>query len=144
MNSLRLAAVASNPQITICNRCPAASERWDHIAGKAYCPQCQEQLASGESEPLIERTEPKLCAICDRRGTVCLQSFPLNADSPVEMDLCPDHLRALLSRRLGPHGYHQLQRQLQQLGLHTGEIFLLHEAFYDSHGRALKPVEEVI
>jgi hypothetical protein len=35
-----------------------------------------------------------------------------------------------------------LQRRLQKLRLNAEQIFLLHEVFYDSLGRALQPVEE--
>jgi hypothetical protein len=142
--SMRLVQTAALGSATGCCRCVHRGERWDRIAGKAYCPECQESLAGGEAEPLVERTEPKPCAICAHRGTICFQTFPLEAGAPVEMDLCPEHLRSLLSRRLGPYGYHQLQRQLQALGIDASEVFLLHEAFYDHHGRALKPVQEVI
>jgi hypothetical protein len=44
---------------------------------------------------------------------------------------------------LGPQGFCQLQRQLQGLGVHSTDVFLLHEAFYDHFGRALKPVQQL-
>jgi hypothetical protein len=144
MNRLRMAPGAISTPTTTCSRCPEASGRWDRIAAKSYCPQCEEQLAAGEADPLVERTEPQCCAVCERRGTICFRTFPLNGETPVEIDLCPEHLRALLSRRLGPHGFNQLQRQLEQLGIDRVDVFLLHEAFYDTYGRALKPVQEVI
>jgi hypothetical protein len=59
------------------------------------------------------------------------------------MYLCADHFRALLGRRLGPMAFQVLQRRLQKLRLNAEQIFLLHEVFYDSLGRALQPVEEV-
>jgi len=36
-----------------CCRCGLDRDRWDRIAGKTYCPNCQEDLAMGEGEPLI-------------------------------------------------------------------------------------------
>lgn len=142
MNSLRFAATMGPVSPDSCCRCSQPGERWDRIAAKAYCPQCQEQLAAGELEPLVEPTVPQLCAACGRRGTVCFQTFPLQASQAIEMDLCPAHLRDVLSRRLGQSSYHQLLRQLRTLGLQASEVFLLHDAFYDRRGRALKPVQD--
>jgi hypothetical protein len=96
----------------------------------------------GLAEPLIEPTEKKTCAACGRRGTVCFLTFPLQSATPVEMDLCAEHLRALLGRRLGPYAFHQLRRRLQHVGLDVSVIFLLHDAFYDEHGRAIQPATE--
>lgn len=142
MNALRLSPADDSLESGGCCRCAQAGQRWDRVAAKAYCPQCEEQLAAGEMEPLVEPTEPRLCVICSRRGTVCYRTFPRETEQTLEMDLCPEHLRDLLSRRLGPFGYHQLHRQLCTLGLRTSEVFLLHDAFYDRQGRALKPVHE--
>jgi hypothetical protein len=136
---------ASPDQVSVwvpCSRCAEKDRRWDRIAGKAYCPNCQEALAVGEAEPLIERTERRLCAACSRQGTIALTTFPLDAPRPVEIDLCPEHLRGLLGRCLAPHAFHQLRRQLFLLGVGAAEVFLLHESFYDSHGRALQPAIE--
>jgi hypothetical protein len=55
------------------------------------------------------------------------------------MDLCPEHLRALIGRRLSPAAFHQLRRQLFTLGLDPEAIFLMHGAFYDQGGQALQP-----
>jgi hypothetical protein len=99
-------------------------------------------LAVGEGEPLVERTQNRRCAVCSKVGTVCFQTFPLQAHDPVEIDLCPEHLRALLGRRLGPYAFHQLRRQLTALGLGVEDLFLLHGAFYDGQGRALQPALE--
>ena len=66
----------------------------------------------------------------------------LNSRRPVEIDLCAEHIRALAGRRLGPHAFEQLRQQLYSLGLEVAQIFLLHEAFYDAHGRALQPALE--
>jgi hypothetical protein len=59
------------------------------------------------------------------------------------MDLCAEHFRALLSRRLDPQAFTRLRQQLAAKGLSPHSIFLLHEAFYDERGRALKPAVEV-
>jgi hypothetical protein len=100
-------------------------------------------LAIGESEPLIERTENRACAVCSRAGTVCFCTFPLHAKAPLIMDLCGEHLRCLLARRLGPFAFNQIRRRLQALELDVEELFLLHSAFYDCQGRALHPAVEI-
>src|SRR5207245_632468 len=142
MDSVRLAPPDTCFPPVRCCRCAGDDRRWDRIVGKPYCPSCQEALAVGEAEPLMERTEWKACAACGRRGTVCLVTFPLESARPVELDLCPEHLRAFLGRRLGPHAFHQLRRQLALLGVEVAEVFLLHGAFYDANGRALQPAVE--
>src|SRR5437660_692549 len=143
MNPLRRLTGETLAALKTCCRCSRAGERWDRIAGRAYCPRCQEALAQGEGEPLRERTAASHCCICDLKGTVCFQTFPLESPAPVEMDLCPEHLRGLLSRRLGSHAFHQLQRQLGLLELTAEDVFLLHEAFYDTLGRPRQPILEV-
>jgi hypothetical protein len=139
MDSLRVAPQESVPSTIGCCRCLEANHRWDRIAGQAYCPNCQELLAQGEAAPLILATEKKTCAVCNHPGTVCFLTFPLQAAAPVEMDLCPDHLRALLGRRLSPPAFHQLRGKLAALGHEAEDIFLLHGAFYDSQGHAFLP-----
>jgi hypothetical protein len=126
-----------------CSRCRATGCPWDHIAGESFCPDCQESLAQGEGEPLIVRTEKNRCAVCEQQGTIRYLTYPLHAAEPVEMDLCPRHFHALLSRRLDRYAYHQLGRQLQALGLTARQVFLLHEAFYDEQGRPLQPIPEL-
>jgi len=96
----------------------------------------------GEGDPLVARTDRKRCAVCHHLGTVRYVTFPLHSRRPVEIELCPEHVRALVARRLGPHAFEQLRRQLTGLGLEVAEVFLLHEAFYDEHGRALQPAVE--
>ncbi|HXG08451.1 MAG TPA: hypothetical protein VNK04_01550 [Gemmataceae bacterium] len=125
-----------------CSRCRAPGCYWDRIAGQSCCPDCEEALAAGEGPPLVARTEKNRCAVCGRVGTVPYLTFPLHVPGAVEIDLCPEHFRALLGRRLGPYAFQQLRRQLYALGLTVEQIFLLHEVFYDSHGRALQPVIE--
>ncbi len=142
MDSLRRIALDRLIPAMACSQCQAVGQRWDRIAGPSFCPGCVEALARGEGEPLILRTEPQRCAICDHTGTVRYLTFPLYDSSPVEMDLCPEHMRGLLGRRLGPHAFHRLRRQLHKLGLTVEDVFLLHEAFYDANGHALQPAVE--
>jgi hypothetical protein len=142
MDPVRLVSQDNLLSPTPCCRCSRCDERWDRIAAKVYCPNCQEAVVLGETAPLIERTEKRSCAVCDRSGTVCFRTFPLQSPTPLDIDLCPEHLRALLARRLGPRSFHQLRRQLARLGFTATEIFLLHDAFYDEQGRALQPAFE--
>ena len=141
MESLRLATQDIKPAAVPCHRCHAAKRRWDRIAGRALCPECQESLVLGLSEPFVAKTEGNLCAACGRRGTVRYVTFPLQSSKPLEVDLCPEHLRALLGRRLGPYAFHQLRRRLHLLGLGVELVFLLHDSFYDENGKALQPAE---
>jgi hypothetical protein len=142
MTSVRLAALDHVLPLAPCCRCGAGQRPWDHIAGQSFCPHCLEALAMGEADPLITRTENSRCAICHQLGTVRYLTFPLHWSRFVEMDLCGEHLRGLLGRRLGPHAFAQLRRQLVGIGLEVDLIFLLHDAFYDRHGRALQPAVE--
>src|SRR5262245_27351163 len=88
-----------SPTIPCC-RCNADAGRWDRIVGKPYCPHCQEALIQGEAPPLIERTRKNRCAVCNQAGSVPYLTFPHQSSTPVEIDLCPEHLRGLLARRL--------------------------------------------
>jgi hypothetical protein len=142
MDRLRLIPTERAARMAPCCRCLEPHERWDRIADKAYCPNCEEALIMGEAPPLVERTERRFCAVCAEGGTVRYQTFPLRSESPVEIDLCPEHLRAILGRRLDPSAFHQLRRQLHALALEVEDIFLLHGAFYDPSGRALQPAVE--
>ncbi|HEV3205191.1 MAG TPA: hypothetical protein VGY77_12440 [Gemmataceae bacterium] len=143
MNPLRIVPADAIPLALPCSRCERIEGCWDRIAGKAYCPHCQEMLVMGEGEPLIEQTEENRCAVCSRLGTVCFHSFPLQAVRPVAIDLCPAHLRHLLGRCLGSYAYHQLRRQLNLIGIPSENLFLLHSAFYDDQGHALQPARVV-
>lgn len=96
----------------------------------------------GEGDPLVAKTDRRRCAVCHHLGAVRFVTFPLHSRRPIEIELCPEHLRALVARRLGPHAFEQLRRQLETLGLEAAEVFLLHEAFYDEQGRALQPAVE--
>ena len=143
MESLRLAPANSNfPKIPCC-RCSDHARYWDRIAGKTYCPSCLEALAVGEGDPLIAKTERRRCTVCHHLGTVRYVTFPLHSRRPIEIELCAEHVRAIVGRRLGPHAFEQLRRQLDKLGFDASDIFLLHEAFYDADGRALQPALEM-
>jgi hypothetical protein len=142
MERLRNASLERSCYVVPCCRCAAGERHWDRIAGKGYCPSCQESLIVGETEPLIERTETRRCVVCGRIGTLRYITFPLNRPAPLEMDICGEHLRGLLGRKLGPFAFHQLRRQLRQLKLDPEDVFLLHGAFYDHEGRALRPAVE--
>jgi hypothetical protein len=142
MSGVRRAPAESVPIVSECCRCGRAGRRWDRIAGRAYCPNCEEALAQGEGQPLRARLILAPCSVCHGERTVIFHTFPPEGAAPVEMDLCPEHLRGLLSRRLGAHAFHQLQRQLRLLDVAASDIFLLHEEFYDPHGRARHPIYE--
>jgi hypothetical protein len=143
MTRVRRATVERETILMPCCRCGREGGRWDRIAAKAYCPHCQEALALGEAEPLVEKTRQLHCAVCDHVGAVTFLTFPLHSIEAVELDLCPEHLRGLIGRHLGPFAYHQIRRQLDALEVMVDEIFLLHEAFYDIYGRALHPLTDL-
>jgi hypothetical protein len=143
MESLRKICRDDLTRLAECSLCQAPSQRWDRIAGRAYCPGCEESLARGEGAPLIVRTEANSCAACEHAATVRFLTFPLNAALALEFDLCPEHLRGLLGRHLGPSAFRQLRQRLHGLGLTVEEIFLLHNAFYDANGRALQPAVDL-
>jgi len=127
------------PTSAMCCRCGAVDQPWDRIAGKAYCPSCQEALALGEAHAVIESVGTEACSVCQRSGTVRFETFPLKQAAPVAFNLCADHLRAIVGRTLGPFAFRQLVGSLGALGIRREDIFLLHDAFYDNHGRALQP-----
>jgi hypothetical protein len=89
------------------------------------------------------RTEPRPCSACGVSGTLPFITVPLHARA-VAIDLCPAHLLGLLGRRLDRSAYLELSRLLHAVGLETGRVFLLHEAFYDRKGKALQPVPEAV
>jgi hypothetical protein len=139
MDNVRIASAEGVAAAPGCCRCAEVNKRWDRIAGQPYCPNCQEMLVQGEADPLVVKTDKKRCAVCDRLGTVCYLTYPLQAPAPVEIELCPEHLRALVGRCLVPHAFEQLRRRLHGLGIGVEDIFLLHGAFYDSNGHASMP-----
>jgi hypothetical protein len=140
MDGVRIFCVGTADRLGPCGRCGAAGQPWDRIADQACCPDCEESLVAGEGAPLVLRTEPRRCCVCDQAGTVAFRSAPLHRPDLVEFDLCPGHFRDLLARRLRPFAYHQLRRALHGLGITVEQVFLLHEAFYDPQGKALQPV----
>ncbi len=142
MDGLRLVKGNGLAGAAPCSRCQATGCPWDRVADKPICPDCQERLALGEGEPLVERAERRRCAACQQVGTIRYLTYPLHVPDPVEIDLCAYHFQALLSRRLDWQAFQRLSRQLLALGITAQEIFLLHEAFYDEHGRALQPVAD--
>lgn len=142
MESLRLVPGQKTPGDVPCCRCTCEERSWDRLAGLPLCPECQEALIMGLAAPLCLPTERRRCAVCSRTGTIRYLTYPLNLTVPVEMDLCSEHIRALLGRRLGSYAYHRIRRRLHDVGLSVEHIFLLHDAFYDANGRALQPAQE--
>ncbi len=126
-----------------CARCGAIGCHWDHLAARPICPDCQEGLLRGDGEALVLKRERRGCAVCERIGTVRYLTFPLHESEPIEIDLCPAHLRDLMARRLSRRAFQRLRRQLNLLGLAVEQIFLLHESFYDENGSALRPLHDV-
>src|SRR5438270_13914682 len=127
MENLRIAPLHESPLILPCCRCARKERSWDRIAGKAYCPECQEAIVLGLSDPLIERAKANSCAVCHRLGTIQYLTFPRQSSTPIEIDLCPEHLRSLLGRKLRPYAFRQLRRRLESVGVHVELIFLLHD-----------------
>jgi hypothetical protein len=142
MTGVRVIENADHNPLTPCGRCAAGGCPWDRIGATPLCPDCQESLALGEADAVVERTERRPCAVCARVGVVRYLTYPLRSPHPVEIDLCGEHFHALLRRRLDRHAYRQLTRQLQTLDLTPHQVFLLHEAFYDANGRPLQPVPD--
>ena len=135
MTGLRIVAGHDVIPHTPCVRCQADGCPWDRIADKPICPDCQEKLALGEGPPLVEKLDrDQVCAICTEPGTVRYLTYPLNLKEPLEIDLCGHHLQALLYRRLDRTAFQHLVELLDDLGVTTQQVFLLHNAFYDAAG----------
>lgn len=126
-----------------CCRCAAAGCPWDRVAGGPLCSDCQDLLALGVGEPLVEPLKAGACACCGRPRVVRFQTDPLQASASIEIELCPEHFRDLLCRRLDLTALTELGRRLRRLGIEPRQVFLLHEAFYDETGQALQPVPEL-
>lgn len=142
MTALRLLTAEPVATEQLCCRCRAPGLTWDRIAGRPYCPDCEEALVQGDAEPLVERCEPTPCGVCAATGTLSYLTFPLQSRTPVEIQLCGRHLRDLLARRLAPTAYHHIRRQLAAFRIDVGRVFLLHDAFYDAEGRSLQPATD--
>ena len=142
MSAMRMVRDASVMPRSPCSRCGAIGCHWDHLVGRPLCPDCQEALLRGNAEALVLRRERRGCAVCEQIGTVRYLTFPLHEPEPIEIDLCPAHLRDLMGRRLSRRAFRRLRRQLNLLGLAVEQIFLLHESFYDESGTALRPMTE--
>jgi hypothetical protein len=143
MTGLRIVAGTGEVPMIPCIRCQADGCPWDRIADKAICPDCQEKLALGEGPPLVEKPDgANCCAICDQPGTVRYLTYPLHSKAPLEIELCADHLQALLYRRLDRLAFQRLVERLESLSVTTQQVFLLHNAFYDAGGRPLQPIVE--
>ena len=143
MDDVREVAAETPAAPVPCVHCRATGSTWDRVAGLPFCPDCQERLAHGETEALRLRAAPRPCAVCRHPGSVPFRTHPLRAAAPVEFDLCAVHFRALFRRGLDHAAFHHLVRKLRRVGVTPGQVFLLHEAFYDRHGRALQPVPDV-
>jgi hypothetical protein len=139
MNGLRTLLADEEAAPNECVRCRATGCPWDRIGDTAICPDCQELLIRGEGDPLRLNLELRCCVACGSKGTVPFVTVPLRYRA-LAIDLCATHIRNLLSRRLDRAAFLELARELQAIELSPGRIFLLHEAFYDRHGRALQPV----
>src|SRR5437763_12159983 len=142
MSSMRVVSDSGLSPVSPCSRCQSIGCHWDRLEGQPLCPDCQVDLLRGEGDPLVMRRERRGCAICDQLGTIRYMSFPLHESEPIEIDLCPSHLRDLMSRRLTSRAFQRLRRQLNLLGLAVEQIFLLHESFYDENGFALRPMPD--
>jgi hypothetical protein len=138
--AIRPCTAGQHSPLAPCSRCQATGCPWDRIGPSPVCPDCQEALVAGEAEPLVQRLEPRPCAVCSSPGVVAFVTFPLHARQGLEVDLCPRHFHALIGRRLDRYAYRALAHQLQGLGLAARHVFLLHEAFYDERGHPLRPV----
>src|SRR5262245_3089597 len=113
MEGLRKVSGSGHSPVAACTRCQATGCPWDRIGIQAICPDCQEKLAMGEGEALVERLVPHRCAVCQQCGTVPYLTFPLHAREPMAVDLCPPHFHALMGRRLDRYAYRCLARLLQ-------------------------------
>lgn len=142
MDAMRLIRGGRLTPLAPCERCQVIGCPWDRVAGKPLCPDCQEMLMLGTAPPLSEPLEKRPCAVCERNGIITYQTFPLQKDVCLEIDLCPCHLEGLMARRLDGMAIQRLAHALTRMGLHIKDIFLLHEAFYNDEGEPLQPVPD--
>lgn len=125
-----------------CCRCGANNNVWDKVGPHPICYECQEKLAANACEVWRFATRHGRCAVCDEAQVVPFASLPVHAGKALEIELCGQHLRDVLGRRLSKRAFRVLRAVLEDAGISTGEIFLLHGAFYNERGNALQPVEE--
>jgi len=140
--SLRWLPTPTPPPLEPCSRCRAQGCPWDRLDGAPLCPDCQQLLLLGQGDPIRIVPVEGRCAVCRVPRVVRYQTSPLRSQRLLEIDLCPDHLEALLGRRMSPRALARLALHLEELGLSSAQIFLLHESFYDTAGRALQPVPD--
>src|SRR5262245_26442163 len=143
MSSIRIISNSTHSPYRPCARCSATGCHWDCLAGQPICPDCQESLLRGESDALVLRREQSNCCVCVQGGTVPYLTYPLHETQALEIDLCPEHLRDMMARRLSVRAFRRLRRQMNLLGVAVEQIFLLHESFYDESGTALRPLSEM-
>ena len=136
---------ASRPPCSHCNFPGIAL--FDRVGDVVVCPDCQALAVRGELSPALALSlnVGRACLFCNQTGTIPFVTWPLHGERALEFDLCPDHLRALLGRRLEPDQLRQVHRHLYSIGLQPRQVFLLCEAFYDeATGKALLPVPEQV
>lgn len=141
MPSIRRITPPEGSHLLPCTGCGAVGSAWDRLDGRGVCPDCQESLILGESQPVTLRTVLGSCAICLDRRVVPYVTMPRHGNLAIAVDLCPLHFRHLLGRRLTRLEFRQLHRALGAVGLVPGMLFLTHDGFYDAKGRAIDPVE---
>ena len=117
MESLRLAPADSIFPKIPCSRCADHSRGGTGSSAKPIARTASKRWRGERRSPLWKKPIAGVVAICHHLGTVRYVTFPLHSRRPVEMELCSEHLRALIVRRLGPHGFEQLRRQLHNLGI---------------------------
>ena len=119
--------------------------RWDSIGSTLACPDCLETLAASDEDGVcvVEAASHRPCVLCGNRRTVRWQTYPRSEawDVVLAVDLCGRHVRALAARSLCRHAFLALRQWLGKHGLGSNDVFLLHDAFYDSKGTALQPVK---
>ena len=116
MESIRLASADSIfPKIPCC-RCGDQSRWWDRIAGKTYCPNCLEGAGRwGKAIRWLRAPTADAARFAIISARCATSPSRSHSRRPVEMELCSEHVRALVARRLGPHAFEQLRRQLSGL-----------------------------
>src|SRR5262245_60487731 len=119
MSRIRLATDGGLPPQSPCVTCGSTGCHWDRLDGRPVWPDgrrgrpdCTARLLRGEADALRIRREHSSCAVCSQAGTVRYLTLPLHESEPVEIDLCPAHLRDLMSRRLSCRAFQRLRRQL--------------------------------